>query len=292
MKELAKDMIGELEKLHFRTEQLPGLPTGFTSFDAITGGLQPGQLTVIAGRPGMGKTAFVMNAALHVSIALEKTVAVFSLQSTAQQLFQRLLYSIARVPAKRFRTGSADRHDWSQFTYAAEMLKESRMLIDDDQGVGVLELRERVRHWKSLHDVQLVIVDNMPRLEQGTRIERPRHRFSFDEVTLNLKSMAIELQIPVLAVAEVNRNPEKRVGGSHGWPRLKDIRKSKALVGIADYVGLLRRHIYYAENKRERKKWGGSSHLILFKNADRSPQVLPLVFNKKVSLFHEPRLCE
>ncbi len=291
MKDLALDAIDELKTRLCTTSSIPGLPTGLASFDAITGGLQPGHLTVIAGRPGMGKTAFVMNAAMHVSITLKKTVAVFSLQSTTKRLFERLLYSVAGVDAEKFRSGIPDRSDLREFTYALKMLAKVQILIDDDQGLSVHDLRERVRHWKNLHDVQLIVVDNMPRLEQGTRIESPRHRFSFDEVTLNLKSMAKELQIPVLAVAEINRKPEKRAGASHGWPRLKDLRKSKAIIGIADYVGLLVRHSYYAENKKERKQCGGQSHLLLFKNTDRAPQVLPLVFNKKFACFEDPRLC-
>jgi len=292
MNDLALEAIGDLEELLSRTNPLPGLSTGLAGFDAITGGLQPGQLGVIAGRPAMGKTAFVMQTALHVSLRLQKTVAVFSLQSNARQLFQRLLYSFAGVPAKKFRLGIADRHDWSEFTRAAKILAKSRMLIDDDPGLSVFELRDRVRHWKSLHDVQLVVVDKMACLESGTRIGSPPHRFSFDEVTLNLKAMARELNIPVLGVADLNRKPDERLGMNRGWPQLKDLRKRKAIVGVADFVALLLRHSYYAENKRERKKFGGRSDLMLFKNMRRLPQVLPLVFDKTFLRFEEPRLPE
>lgn len=292
MKDLTMEALDDLEK-HFIGSNPPhGLSTGLVGFDAITGGLQSGQLGVIAGRPAMGKTAFVMQTALHVSIGLKKTVVVFSLQSTAQQLTQRLLYSIAGVSAIKIRSRVVDRSDCAQIIRAAEMLADSRMLIDDDSGLSVFELRDRVRHWKTLHDIQLVVVDKMACLESGTRIGSSPHQFSFDEVTWNLKAMARELKIPVLGVAELNRKPDERLGLDRGWPRLKDLRKRKAIAGLADFVAMLVRESFYAENKRERKKCGDRSHLLLFKDVNCRPEILPLFFNQKFCRFQEPLLCE
>lgn len=292
MKDLTMVALDDLEKHLIGTNPPHGLSTGLVGLDAITGGLQPGQLGVIAGRPAMGKTAFVMQTALHVSIGLKKTVVIFSLQSTAQQLTQRLLYSMAGVSAIKMRSRIVNRSDSAEVFRAAKMLADSQMLIDDDSGLSVFELRDRVRHWKTLHDVQLVVVDKMACLESGTRIGSPPHQFSFDEVTWNLKAMARELKIPVLGVAELNRKPDERLGRERGWPRLKDLRNRKAIVGLADFVAVLMRESYYAENKRERKKCGDRSHLLLFKDANLRPEILPLNFNQKFCRFQEPLLCE
>ncbi len=217
------EAIESIEALYANRGSITGISTGFKMLDEMTSGLHPAEMIVIAARPSMGKTAFAMNIAEHVAIEGRKPVAIFSLEMSAQQLVQRLLCSRARVNSKKVRDGFLAERDFSTLTSAASKLAEAQMFIDDTAGLNILELRAKARRLKSQHDIQLVVVDYLQLLRSTSRRGQDNRQIEISEISAGLKSLAKELRIPVIVLAQLNRNPENRTGDSKGRPRLSDL---------------------------------------------------------------------
>src|ERR1700738_1090149 len=213
MKDQVMEAIESIEKLYERKGGITGISTGFVEFDRMTSGLHPAEIIVIAARPSMGKTALAMNIAEHVAISEKLPVGVFSLEMSSQQLVQRLLCSRARVNLQRVRDGFLGERDFPSLTAAASKLAEARIFIDDSPSLEILELRAKARRLKAQQDVELVVIDYLQLLRSATRRAKENRQLEISEISAGLKALAKELNIPVIVVAQLNRQTEARSGG-------------------------------------------------------------------------------
>ena len=226
-----------------------GIPTGFKDLDNYLSGLQPSDFVLIAARPSMGKTAFVLNIAQYVAFKKEKGVAIFSLEMSKEQLVNRLFALESQVDSQALRTGNLKDSDWEKLIEGAGIIGKSNMIIDDTPGISVSELRSKCRKYKLEHDIQLIIIDYLQLMSgsAGGRSESRQQEIS--EISRSLKALARELNVPVVALSQLSRaveaRPDKR-------PMLSDLRESGAIEQDADVVMFIYRDEYY--NKDSEKK--------------------------------------
>ena len=282
MKDHAMQAIETIEKLYERKGSITGISTGFVEFDRMTSGLHPSEMVVIAARPSMGKTALAMNIAEYVAINEKLPVGVFSLEMSSQQLVQRLLCSRARVNLQRVRDGFLGERDFPSLTAAASKLAEAKIFIDDSASLSILELRAKARRLKAQQDVQLLIVDYLQLLRSTSRRAQDNRQLEISEISAGLKALAKELKIPVIVVAQLNRQPEQRTGGK---PRLSDLRESGSIEQDADLVGLLVRPELYEEDEEARVEKAGEAELIIAKQRNGPVGEIPLTFLKEYTRF-------
>ena len=238
MKELISDTFVTIERLYDKKESITGVPSGFKDMDELTTGFQKGDLIIIGGRPGMGKTAFCLNISQHVGIAMKEPVAIFSLEMAKEQLVMRMLCSEAKVDSNKVRKGFINkRDDWNKLTNAAGKLAESLIFIDDSSGLSVLEMRAKARRLKQQHGLSLVIVDYLQLMRGRGKFERREQEIA--EISRSLKALAKELQVPVIALSQLNRGVETRGGNKN--PTLADLRESGAIEQDADVIIFLYR---------------------------------------------------
>jgi replicative DNA helicase len=282
MKDHAMQAIETIERLYERKGSITGISTGFVEFDRMTSGLHPSEMVVIAARPSMGKTALAMNIAEYVAINEQLPVGVFSLEMSSQQLVQRMLCSRARVNLQRVRDGFLGERDFPSLTAAASKLAEAKMFIDDSASLSILELRAKARRLKAQHDVSLIIVDYLQLLRSTTRRAQDNRQLEISEISAGLKALAKDLKIPVIVVAQLNRQPEQRTGGK---PRLSDLRESGSIEQDADLVGLLVRPEMYEEDEEARVEKAGEAELIIAKQRNGPVGEIPLTFLKEYTRF-------
>ena len=224
--------------------EVTGLPTGFEDLDKLTGGFRDGNLIVVAARPSMGKTALALCMAEHVALAEAKTVAMFSLEMSGEELTQRLLCSVAMVDASRMRSGRLSPDDWPRVSQAADRLSKANIFIDDSEGMTVAEMRTKARRLKAQHGLGLVIVDYIQLMEGAPNLRR-RDENRVQEISAisrGLKMMARDLEVPIIVVSQLNRSPDAR---NDKRPMLSDLRESGAIEQDADMVLLIYRDDYY-----------------------------------------------
>jgi len=235
----------------------------------------------------MGKTALAMNIAEHVALHARRAVAIFSLEMSSQQLVQRLLCSQARVNLGRVRDGFMAERDFQNLTHAAARISESPMLIDNSAGLSILELRAKARRMKAQHDIALVVIDYLQLLRSTSRRAMDNRQLEISEISSGIKALAKELGIPILVLAQLNRNPENRTGDSRGRPRLSDLRESGSIEQDADVVGLLMREEYYADTEEEKEAAQGKATLIVAKQRNGPVGDVPLTFLKEYTRFED-----
>ncbi len=282
IKDSVMEALESIEKLYERRGQISGISTGFRDIDQMTDGLHGSEMIVIAARPSMGKTAFAMNIVEHVALDLKLPVAVFSLEMSSQQIVQRLLCSRARVNLSKVRDGFMNENDFHNLTVAASQLAESKIFIDDTAGLSVLELRAKARRLKAQHDIQLIAIDYLQLLRSPTKRAQENRQLEIAEISSGVKALAKELNIPIIVLAQLNRNPEARKGGK---PVLSDLRESGAIEQDADLVGLLVRSEYYAEDEEQRQELRGEAELIIAKQRNGPVGEVPLTFLKEYTRF-------
>jgi replicative DNA helicase len=287
MRAQVMEAIESIEKLYERKGGITGIATGFAELDRMTSGLHAAEMIVIAARPSMGKTAFAMNIAEHVAIQEKQAVAVFSLEMSSQQLVQRLLCSRARVNLKKVRDGFLGDREFSSLTSAASKLADAKMFIDDSAGLTILELRAKARRLKAQHDIRLIVVDYLQLLRSTSRRGQDNRQIEISEISAGLKGLAKELNIPIIVVAQLNRNPENRTGDSKGRPRLSDLRESGSIEQDADLVALLVREAYYADTEEERDEAAGNADLIIAKQRNGPTGDIPLTFLSEFTRFED-----
>ena len=217
-----------------------GLPTGYTDFDEMTAGLQPTDLLILAARPAMGKTTLALNMAEYAAIKSKKAVAVFSMEMSASQLALRLISSNGRVNAQRLRSGQLEDEDWSRVTSAIRMLKEAKIFIDDTPGLSPDALRAKARRLKREHDLGLIVVDYLQLMAVPGNSENRATEIS--EISRSLKHLAKELNVPVIALSQLNRSLETRADKR---PVMADLRESGAIEQDADVIVFIYRDDYY-----------------------------------------------
>lgn len=285
MKEIVNEVITGIEKLTANKEGITGLPTGFHALDKMTSGLHPGEMFVIAARPSMGKTALAMNIAEHVSVEAGEPVAVFSLEMSSPQLVQRLICSHARVDLKKLRDGFMGNQALGSISATARVLSKVKMFVDDSPGISILELRAKARRLHNREGIKLVVIDYLQLLQSKSRRAQENRQIEIAEISAGVKALAKELKIPVIVLAQLNRNPESRTGDGKGRPRLSDLRESGSIEQDADIVGLLVREKYYAENEETRKEAEGKATLIIAKQRNGPTGDVPLTFLEQYTRF-------
>ena len=287
MKEQVMSTLESIEKLFENKGAITGVSTGFRDLDKLTSGLHSSEMIVIAARPSMGKTALAMNIAEHAAIEVKLPVAIFSLEMSAQQLVQRMLCSRARVNLAKTRDGFLGEADFPKLTHAASKLAEAKIFIDDSAGLTILELRAKARRLKAQQNVQLIIVDYLQLLRSTSRRAQDNRQLEISEISAGLKGLAKELKIPIIVVAQLNRNPEIRTGSGKGVPRLADLRESGSIEQDADLVGLLVREEYYADSDEERTELEGKAELIIAKQRNGPIGQVKLTFLKDFTRFED-----
>jgi len=232
------------EVLRVRSESggtVTGLPTGYTEFDMMTAGLQPTDLVILAARPAMGKTTFALNIAEYAAIKSKKAVAVFSMEMSAGQLAMRLISSVGRINATRLRTGQLEDEDWSRVTSAIRILKDqAKVFIDDTPGLSPDVLRSKARRLKREHDLGLIVIDYLQLMSVPGNSENRATEIS--EISRSLKGLAKELNVPVIALSQLNRSLETRTDKR---PVMADLRESGAIEQDADMIVFIYRDDYY-----------------------------------------------
>ena len=238
------DTFDHISNLHDREGRLTGVSTGYYDLDDITSGLQNSELIIIAARPSMGKSSLVLNIAEHAGTKEKKPTLIFSMEMSAQQVAQNILCSTAKIDAHLLRTGKLDDNQFSNLSLAMGDLSESEIFIDDTPGLGLLELRAKARRLKLQHNIQMIIVDYL-QLMEGRKAENRQQEIS--GISRGLKALARELEVPVIAVSQLNRSVETREGHT---PRMSDLRESGSIEQDADVIILLHREDYYDPTKR------------------------------------------
>ena len=279
--EIIKDSIEAIDHLYQRKEHVTGLATGFHDFDTKTAGLQSSDLIVIAGRPSMGKSAFVCGIAEHISVVLGKPIAFFSLEMSKEQLVQRMLCSHARVDAQKVRTGYLAHSDWPKLTSAAGKLSEAPLFIDDTPVMNALEMRAKARRLKAQHGIELVIVDYLQLLDSRSRAENRQQEIT--DISRSLKALARELRVPVIAISQLSRAVESRTGNR---PQLSDLRESGAIEQDADLVVFLFREEYYHPTEENRNR----AEAIIAKQRNGPTGSVDLLFLREWTRFDNPEL--
>ena len=202
---LTTKALKQLEELSEKEDGLTGIPSGFTHLDRLTSGWQPSDLVIVAARPGMGKTSFVLAMARNAAMDFKKGVAVFSLEMSNVQLVHRLLSLEAEIPGNKLRNGKLEGHEWQQLHTAIEHLSEAPIFIDDTPGINIFELRAKCRRLKMQHDIQLVIIDYLQLMSGGTENQRGNREQEVSAISRALKGMAKELNVPVIALSQLSR---------------------------------------------------------------------------------------
>ncbi|OPY75236.1 MAG: Replicative DNA helicase [Syntrophorhabdus sp. PtaU1.Bin058] len=282
VKDFVMENVKTIERLYERKQFVTGVPTGFTEIDRMTSGLQPSDLIVVAGRPSMGKTAFCMNIAQYVSMLKETAVpvGVFSLEMSKEQLVTRLLSSEADIEHSKLRTGTLSGAEWPKLADAAGKLRDAAMFIDDSPGLSVLEVRARARRLKKEHGLGLLIIDYLQLMRGRSGADRREQEIS--EISRSMKALAKELQIPVIAISQLNRAPEQREKDNKR-PRLADLRESGAIEQDADVIFFIYRDVIYNKEIQEEEK--GVAEIIIGKQRNGPTGTVELAFQDKTTTF-------
>lgn len=286
IKQLTSSAIDEIELAFRNRGGLRGISTGLRGLDHMTNGLQAGDMIVIAARPSMGKTALAMNIAEHVAIELKKAVAIYSLEMGADQLVTRMLCTMARISSEDLWKGLSDRKSTSSLMAAATALSESRIYIDDTPALPVLQFQASARRLHSRDPLSLIVVDYLQLMRAPTRAKENR-QVEVMEISNGIKALAKELRVPVIALAQLNRNPDARSGGDKGKPVLSDLRESGTIEQDADLVGLLWRKEYYAGDEEEKAEAGNAAELRIAKHRNGPTGDIPLSFEKSITRFSD-----
>ncbi len=281
VKDFIHDSIKLIERLYKKKQAVTGVPTGFTDLDRLTSGLQPSDLIIVAGRPSMGKTAFSMNIAQHVSTMHENPVPVgiFSMEMSKEQLVTRLLSSESEIEHSKLRTGTFSGEEWPKLATAAGRLTEAHLFIDDSPALSVMELRARARRLKKEHNVGLIVVDYLQLMRGRSGAERREQEIS--EISRFLKALAKELAIPVIAISQLNRSPESREKDNKR-PRLADLRESGAIEQDADVILFIYRDEVYNKDREDNK---GIAEVIIGKQRNGPIDTVTLSFIDKCATF-------
>lgn len=276
IRDIMVQSMNTIEQLYERKELVTGVPTGFVDLDRLTAGLQPSDLIIIAGRPSMGKTAFALNIAEHAALQARTGVAVFSLEMSKEQLVLRMLCSQARVDQSKVRAGYAADRDFPKLAMAASRLADAPIYIDDTPALSILELRAKARRLKRDPEARLglILIDYL-QLMRGHEAENREQEIS--SISRSLKALAKELDVPVVALSQLNRQVE---GRADKRPVMADLRESGAIEQDADVIAFLYRPIVYDKNAEER-----DAEVIVAKQRNGPIGNVPLTFLSEYTRF-------
>lgn len=271
----------DLEKLAQLKGDITGLSTGFYDLDKVTSGFQPNELIIIAARPAMGKTAFALNLATNIAMNSEKAVALFNMEMSAEQLANRMLSSVGQVEGYKFRNGKLEHNDWKRVNEAISKLAETKLYIDDTPGMTIGEIRAKCRRLSSSSEgLSIVIIDYLQLISGSARYAGNRQQ-EIAEISRSLKTMAMELNIPVIALAQLSRSVE---GRDDKRPILSDLRESGSIEQDADIVAFLYRDDYYNKDSAIDEQTS-KSEFIIGKNRSGPTTTINLIFKQNTSTF-------
>lgn len=285
MSSLISQAIKQIEELKEHDDKLTGVPTGFTNLDRLTGGWQRSDLIIMAARPGMGKTAFVLSIARNAAVDFKKPVAVFSLEMSSMQLVNRLISGEAEIPSDKLRKGNLEAWEWEQLTRKVESLSEAPIYIDDTPGINIFELRAKCRRLKMQHDIQMIIIDYLQLMSGGVDGKSNGNREQeISAISRGLKGIAKELNVPVIALSQLSRAVETRGGDKR--PQLSDLRESGAIEQDADLVVFLYRPEYYGFTEdEENNSVRGIGEVIIAKHRNGALDTVRTRFIDKFAKF-------
>ncbi|MBF0216153.1 MAG: replicative DNA helicase [Candidatus Omnitrophica bacterium] len=276
MKDIVKGSIAMIDKLYQKKENVTGVASGFHDLDIMTAGFQRSDLIVVAGRPSMGKSAFATSMVEYIGVVAKTPCVIFSLEMSKEQLAQRMLCSIAKVNAHKVRTGFLSQSDWPKLVDAAQKLSEAPILIDDTAALSVLEMRAKCRRLKAQHDIQFIVLDYLQLMRSSSRKENRQQEIT--EISWALKSLARELDVPIIAISQLSRAAENREDHK---PRLSDLRESGAIEQDADVVLLLFREEYYTPTDEN----AGVAEVVVAKQRNGPVGDVKLAFLKEFTKF-------
>jgi replicative DNA helicase len=277
MSPLLHGALETIEEMEARGSELTGLATGFRDLDRKLGGLQAANLVVVASRPSMGKSTLVSNIATNVAMT-GGTVAIFSLEMSREEIVQRLLCSTGRVDSMKLRTGQLGPQLWQKVVHAASKMYQIPVYIDDSPQLTVTDIRAKSRRLRRAHGLELIIIDYL-QLMQGSARENRQQEIA--EISRSLKNLARELDVPILAVSQLNRSLESR---EDKRPRLGDLRESGAIEQDADIVMFIYRHEYYHPEAQDTK---GLAEVIVAKHRSGSTGMVQMTFLPEFTLFSD-----
>mgnify|MGYP000865813274 CR=1 FL=1 len=289
MDDLVHTVLNEVDHARKHDGSFTGVPSGFTELDRLTGGWQKSDLIIIAARPGMGKTAFVLSMARNMAIDARKPVAVFSLEMTASQLVARLIASEAEIPAGSLKKGTLQNYEWEQLNARVTPLIKAPIYIDDTPALSMFELRAKCRRLKAQYDIQMVVIDYIQLMTSGERKGGGNREQEISQISRSLKSLAKELDIPVIALSQLNRSVESRANpqGSKK-PQLSDLRESGAIEQDADMVLFIYRPEYYKILEDEQgNSLEGKAEIIVAKHRNGATAEIWLQFIGKFARFQD-----
>ncbi len=280
LKNIIKDSFKTIERLYENKNLITGVPTGFERLDDLTSGLQKSDLIIIAGRPSMGKTAFALNLASHAAVEMGLPVAIFSLEMAKEQLALRMLAADAKVDSQRLRRGLVGETDWPKLTTAASRLSEAPIFIDDTPAITVLEMKAKARRLKAENGLELVVLDYLQLMRAGGRKDSREQEIS--EISRSLKALAKELNVPVIALSQLNRKVEDR---TNRRPQMADLRESGAIEQDADVIAFIYRDEVY--NKSEDNPEKGIAEIIIGKQRNGPVGTVKVAFLEKYTSFEQ-----
>ncbi len=275
--EIVKTSIQKIEDLYKRKADVTGVPTGFTELDRMTSGLHGGELIIIAARPSMGKTALSLNIASHMALRAKKTVAYFSVEMGKESVMMRLLAAEAKISMGEIRNGRIQDSSWPKLIQAAGSISEASLFIDDTAGISPFEIRARCRRLKAQHGLDCIMIDYLQLMDLKQKVESRERAVS--EISKALKAIAKEMQIPIIALAQLNRGVE---GRSDRRPMLSDLRESGSIEQDADVIMMLYRDDYYDKDDPEK---AGSAEIIIGKQRNGPTGTVKLRFDANYNLF-------
>ena len=242
IRQVVLNALDKIEKASKSKGTVTGIPTGFIDLDYKMSGLQPSDLILVAARPSMGKTAFVLNIAQHVAFKVEKTVAIFSLEMSKEQLVNRLFALESQVDSQSLRTGNLKDTDWEKLIEGAGIIGRSNLIIDDTPGISISEMRSKCRKYKLEHGLELIIIDYLQLMSGSVGGRSESRQQEISDISRSLKALARELNVPVIALSQLSRAVEQRPDHR---PMLSDLRESGAIEQDADVVMFIYRDDYY-----------------------------------------------
>jgi replicative DNA helicase len=277
--EVVKSSVAKIEDLFQRKADITGVPTGFTQLDRMTAGMHGGELLIVAARPSMGKTAFSLNLAQHMAFRCKKTVAYFSLEMSREAVMMRLLAAEARINMKDIRSGRLSDAAWPKLIQAASMISESKLFLDESSGISPMEVRSRARRLKAQHGLDIIMIDYLQLMDLKQKVESRERAVS--EISKSLKSLAKELDVPVVALAQLNRGVE---GRTEKRPMLSDLRESGSIEQDADVIMMLYRDDYY---DKENPDAAGNAEVIIGKQRNGPTGTVKLRFEAEFGRFRD-----
>ena len=280
IKSIIFDAFTKIEHLYASKGSITGLSTGFKDLDRLTSGLQPSDLILIAARPSMGKTAFVLNIAQHIGIKEKKAVAFFSLEMSKEQLVQRMLCAESTIDSQRLRIGELEPNDWTKLVNGADRLSAAPIFIDDTSGITVMEMRSKARRLKIEHDLQLIIIDYLQLMQGSSKKGSENRQQEISEISRSLKGLAREIGVPVIALSQLSRSVESRQVKK---PMLSDLRESGSLEQDADIVAFLYRDDYYNPDSDQKN----ITEVIIAKHRNGPVDTVQLFFHKQFTKFSD-----